>query len=368
MANNMPSSDDEDMTETRFSNFTPVIQTQRVMLDVSEIPVALFPSANDDNSVDGSDANNLRGQLFQNGTMELGNNAHEVTLPSVPAESNLPSIDDLLAEIARTPNDNDANDLEADATTMMGQQKKRHRFSYAKKYFYGSSVLYFQLDPTLPQPEQLPELLGQIIGCPNKKNNNQYHVKWLRPKDSGNWPVNLTPHLRSYFPKDMLQLQLAFLIGECPVNLNLVNAPSDPTLPVPLPQPLPRQQTIERPPPVIQTPAPTQRATFAAVYTAGSVSGLSSLGQSQASQQERTRANSTSTPRNRSSRIRVAGEEQDSDEDNTDDEDDYDVDFSWRIKNTSTNNSHLGCHACKSCTRRQEKKYGMFEVLRRRCQ
>jgi hypothetical protein len=60
MANNMPSSDDEDMTETRFSNLNPVIQTQRVMLDVSEIPVGLFPSKNDDNSVDGSDVNNLR--------------------------------------------------------------------------------------------------------------------------------------------------------------------------------------------------------------------------------------------------------------------------------------------------------------------
>jgi hypothetical protein len=66
MANNMPSSEDEDIPETRFSNLNPVIQTQRVIFDVSEIPVGLFPSENDDNSVE--DSNNLRRQLFPNGS------------------------------------------------------------------------------------------------------------------------------------------------------------------------------------------------------------------------------------------------------------------------------------------------------------
>ena len=102
----MPSSEDEALSETRFSNMNPDVQTQRVMFDVVALPAGSFPDEEDPNSVGSGEVLNLRRQLFADETTGEQEGAHEVTLPS---ESNLPSVDEMLEEITREPNYDDEN-------------------------------------------------------------------------------------------------------------------------------------------------------------------------------------------------------------------------------------------------------------------
>jgi hypothetical protein len=74
------------------------------------------------------------------------------------------------------------------------------------------------------------------------------------------------------------------------------------------------------PPPVIETTGPSQSHNFAAIYTAGSISGLS---------------RNTDSTRSTRRRRRLTDKEVDSDDDDTVGEDNYNVDFSqnfWKAR------------------------------------
>ena len=212
-------------------------------------------------------------------------------------------------------------------------KRRRMRFSYAKKSLHASSNLYLQLDQSLPPPASTPDLIGQIITCPNKKNNNHYQINWIGPSCGLEWPLNLKQHLRCSFPKQQLHADVSSLIASCPRNQKSTSIP-----PTPVAQPnIPHPTTLDDPPlvveaPVLETPAPSQRpaAAFAALRTAGSSSGASSHDNSE--QFDRQPA-----PRRLSTRVsrQSSLEENDSDENDTDDEDAYEVDFSqnfWRSR------------------------------------
>jgi hypothetical protein len=200
--------------------------------------------------------------------------------------------------------------------------------TYARKYFYATNALYYQNKPGIPPPDEYPEILGQVIQCPNKNNDFNYQIRWLHAKSGGNWPTNLTPHLRTFFPKTELHFQLPFLINGCTYNVNRQNGPHA----VEQERPARKRQKTNRttnvvtevveprttvatftPPPVIETTGPSQSHNFAAIYTAGSISGLSG---------------NTDSTRSTRRRRRLTDEEVDSDDDDTVGEDNYDVDFS----------------------------------------
>jgi hypothetical protein len=122
----MPSSEDEALNETRFSNMNPDVQTHRVMFDVAALPAGSFPDAEDANSVGSGEVLNLRRQLFADETSGEQEGTHEVTLPS---ESNLSSLDEMLEEITREANcDNENINAALGRTT---RRTRRYRVSYA---------------------------------------------------------------------------------------------------------------------------------------------------------------------------------------------------------------------------------------------
>ena len=107
--------------------------------------------------------------------------------------------------------ENELLDPDASAESVPDTSKrKRYRFSYAKKHFHAESALCLRADPALPQPELMPELLGQIIACPSKKEQLRIpgEMDSSEERQSG-----FSRHLRTSFPMDVLHPQLAYLIG-----------------------------------------------------------------------------------------------------------------------------------------------------------
>jgi len=208
-------------------------------------------------------------------------------------------------------------------------KKRRLRFSYARKLFYASRDMYLQINPEFPSPESFPDLVGQIATCPTKKNNNIYVIVWTKCRTGAVIPLYLSHHLRTLFPQCELQPVLQDLIIQCELNNDITNstASRQPTLlpPCQLLPPPPVPALGSHVPPPLQPPIPETIETtpvrnnrgFADLYTAGSVSGVSSLGHSEIREQQ-TRQRIT-----RSS----ADSDCDSDGELTVDEDKHDVDF-----------------------------------------
>jgi hypothetical protein len=121
------------------------------------------------------------------------------------------------------------------------------------------------------------------------------------------------------------------LIGDCSLNQNSINAPpnvSDGEARTKRKQQsdgpqAARKRAAVQPPAVVHTPrAPSQRANFAALHTAASISGrsgISTLTQSIQAQPSHRRVTTRATV--------LSSEEKDSDDDDTVEEDEYVVDF-----------------------------------------
>jgi hypothetical protein len=226
---------DADM-ENRFSTRNSDPLTERVMFDVSALPVGHLIAAEIRNSdEDGSDGGFSTSRQFDGEEFDEESRGQDqpnnVTLPS-REEAHVPATEDSLIAGTEWYETTTDGSLQLDVSSTLleasleAPRERRFRFSYSKKYFYASSELYLQTDPTQPTPDVLPELLGRIMSCPtHKRNNNQYKIQWIRPRDGGTWPTNLTPHLKIHFPKTLLHAQLAFLMGECSLNQNYINAP-----------------------------------------------------------------------------------------------------------------------------------------------
>jgi hypothetical protein len=339
----MASRDPQDNLPNRSSDGNPSVQPRRVMFDVSELPVGAYlnsvaPTPESDEFIENWDSINR--QLFP----EVDPPAHQpepevndITAGSSQndtiASPGRMEVVQALASLLNTSNieqEEQVQDEYADTVLQatLNERKRRARNSVAKKYFHASHEVYLKLDNQFPSPSSTPDLLGQVWSCPTRKNNNEYTIKWIKPVGSTTWPTNLSRHLRTTFPKDMLHKALPKLIASCAENgferlreSNILQRNSQNEI-----QAVPPQQRTQRSnnvgiPGEITTPAPTQHAAFAALHTAGSVSGLSSFGNSETTSRSDRRRRTSARLRNQ------IEEENDSDDGDTDNEDNYEVDF-----------------------------------------
>ena len=165
------------------------------------------------------------------------------------------------------------------------KRQRRNRVSFARKFFHATSDIYLQVNTNLALPTCTPDLIGQVITCPTKKNNNLYSINWIHPVGQKTWPVDLKPHIRCFFPKDQLRPLLPGLIKLYHDHQVADQVAGGTTNTVAIVAPILQNEDemqINAVPAVIETPTISQRAAFAQVYTAGSsVSAISSLGHSQ---------------------------------------------------------------------------------------
>jgi hypothetical protein len=288
---------------------SPVIEPQRVLFDASQLATGPLEGLHDDDSDDvpygrllfGEESPVIAPQPPDDGEDVPPFPANEVTVGSgsvgglIEDDNNHGPVTE---EASNRQHDDHSSLLEASLAVAGAPpaKKRRAQVSFARKFFHAPSSLYLALNTQLAPPSSTPDLVGQIISCPTKKNNNLFEVKWIRAVVS-TLPQDLCFHLRSFFPKDELRPQLQRLIDNCPDN-NTTGLVTQPLVLTPLV--LPPTSTNNNPPSVIETPRLSQTAAFAQVYTAGSsVSEISSLGQSISSTPS---AQSTSIPSAQSTR------------------------------------------------------------------
>lgn len=418
---NMSDFEDRHDGQNRFSNRNPEVQTQRIVFDVSDLPVGpvepVVGVPQSDSSDEGFMFEELRRDLFPdqlsppllqqpNSSLFEGDdensisNANQVTIMGSSFhpqqlgaihDQNVQEDDQSIANFEQEGTTRPVNVQQMVAPPSKKTQHKRTRFSYSKKFFYATSNIYLRLDPSFPPPESTPELLGQVVSCPNKHNQNQYVLEWLHPRSCEKWPTSLRHHLRTNIPKNDLHAELSHLIVNCTLNKNLLpprgereeEAANAATPRLILPQmPIPPPSAPPPPLSVIETPARCskrqQAAAFAALHTAGSSSSISSLGPHSAIAAARIQQQQTGTrPRHQEEQeidrmmedqpqegplqapqqgtdrtmtmapaeedqpprqtittttttrraTRAAAHQRDSDDDDTDDEDEYHVDF-----------------------------------------
>lgn len=340
--------------------YNPSVQVETMRIDVSDMPPGRMDGVLLSNEFDDENGVELcRRRLFVQeaprgwfGEQSSSTAENHVTMaPSQPS----PTTTGLQNSVPppSIPNDSGALLLAASYeepsvaavldTALQATKRRRVRASYAKKFFYGEPDMYLDIDPTKQTAEFTPELLGQVKTCPNKKNQNLYEISWIRPKDPMvQWPPNLKYHLRILFHKNEIHKQLASLIDGCSLNRDLSPAtvslpttqtptqllPSQTTTQMPLSAPRPEAHQVApaaRPLSIIETPSPTQNAAFAALQTAGSISSISSLGNSDFSNSNTSRRQNAFT--RRASRM-VSEMGVDSDDNTTASEASYEVDFS----------------------------------------
>ena len=233
-------------------------EPQRVMLDLSELPTGTIPESSDYESDDNHSMTNLVRTLIDQFEVNppslhlnnLNDNRNEVTIASTEANANKPTEAGNLEVVPpTTETDNSTNNNENPllaANSGVGAKKaRRQRFSYAKKFFYANSQLYLQVKEDLAPAESTPELLGQVVACPTRKNNQQYRIHWVRPRDG--WPRNLKLHLRAEIPKDTIHRQLESMIKNCPENKASVALP-----------PQQQQPILHRTQPTVAAPHPAR--------------------------------------------------------------------------------------------------------------
>jgi hypothetical protein len=330
-------------------------EPQRVMLDLSELATGIIPESSDYESDDNHSMTNLVRTLVDQFEVnppslhldDLNNNPNEVTIASTEDNANKPTeagnleVDPPTTETDNSTNNNE-NPLLAANSSVGAKIARRQRFSYAKKFFYANSQLYLQVKEDLPPAVSTPELLGQVVACPTRKNNQQYRIHWVRPRH-GEWPRNLKLHLRAEIPKETIHRQLKSMIKNCPENKASETIPPPQQQPIlPLTQPTLASPHPARPvvPLVVNTPAASTAAAFAAVHTAGSISyisDLSSLGVSGVSGSTQSQSASDDHSSRRPSTRNTADEDDNSDDANTEDEDEFEVDFGETFWNPCRN-------------------------------
>lgn len=370
----MSSFDDEDNVPVCNLTQNPVEHIERLVFDVSNIPVGdLLPLQFPTGQSSPSDV-----ELFQTSLFAAG----EIHLPGLDSDGDFPSGTGTLntdvneitmgSSTQHLGNWHDSSRRRSPTTTNTAPsnntKKRRIRFSYSKKFFYASSDIYLQLNPNIPPPESTPELIGMVLDCPRTSNGHHYRIEWTSPTGGASWPENLKLHLRTTFEKPFfhtLDPNLKDLIVSCPLNKNNdkskkrhtggrsgtsdvesttdhddnnINLMPPPPPLLQMPQPIPPPPLgivlIDTTPlaaaaePLGATTTPvSQRKAFASLHTAQSASGyteISSLGHSNQSR------------RSGSGKTRSTTDPFDSDGADTEDEDDYELDVNGGLWNVMT--------------------------------
>jgi hypothetical protein len=211
-----------------------VPQTERYLFDVSNIPVGdIFPleSATGQSTPDSHEL--LRRNLFADPTTfcpdipdipgtnsRITDSTNIVTVMTAPTAATTlfpcPPLDPPPAVAAAAEHD-------PPPANTTNKPSSRKRFSYRKKYFYANSAIYLELNNDHPHPGEgesssLPDLVGYVEVCPQKRNGQMYHIRWTSLRSGAAWPDNLRHHLRNKFEKGFLHPLLKKLIEACPLN------------------------------------------------------------------------------------------------------------------------------------------------------
>lgn len=167
----MASSNNVPNMEDRFSTLNTEVNTQRVMFDVAALPTGTLLGVDERPSDEDDFGENLSRQLFGDPTSspvneeaQVTNEQHEVTVEStqhtsINSNEETTEADRLLESLGDGREEVAASLLDFAAAQ---PEKRRYRFAYAKKFFFASRALYYELKPSLPPPDDFPELLGQI--------------------------------------------------------------------------------------------------------------------------------------------------------------------------------------------------------------
>jgi hypothetical protein len=290
----MSDSDDNDDLLYRFSNRNPVVETERIVFDVSNIPVGHLdplPDPNGELSPDSLDF--LRRDLFPEASaveapaVVQQQQEHHHETPHNTTNGTDIEIVTMGGTSSATPAAGGGGVEHSTLSTSQPRQQRRKRVKFWKQLFYASSELYLKLDPSFPFPHSTPDLVGLVVSCPSKRNDNHYIIEWQSPRlDGVEWPANLRHHLITKFHKSKIHSFLPDWIAACPDNNNrrqgtnttTTTTTTTTTMLPPPPPPGPRGGPDTMPPPldnvVITTPAQPppleQRMAFAALHTAGS--------------------------------------------------------------------------------------------------
>jgi hypothetical protein len=245
-------------------------------------------------------------------------------------------------------------------------RQKRKRKSISKEFFFASSEIYLLLNEGHPRPPSYPDLLGQVVACPNKKNDSSYTIKWCPPANGEEWPPHLSHHLQTVFGKEELSNDLSSLIDACPLNNRSTNSSLLQPIaaiaqPATLPQPF--SEVVQNsndtgmaiPADILTTPSEVTRGVafaqtaFADFQTAGSMS-VSTLGNSDQTHQEILRSRRRMATRG----ITIQEPNNDSDQCNTESENEYNVDFNENFWETTEPSEETADQAPDDATPNQE--------------
>jgi hypothetical protein len=304
----MTDSPPPDAEENRSFACFPTLHTERIVVDVSNLPVGHlegpFQQDSSNTSKSPSDSRSHDGKLLLgSSTASQHSWDEEITCSTYAARrhdnfeesTNIfislpPEEDDMTMSgvVNMTERTEPAAELPQPLQQPQPYKKqKRSKFTFSRQRFVATSSFYLHPDTSSPPPEVTPNLVGQIIRCPSKKNDFNFEVQWCHQQHSkAPVPTDLTPHLLQKFPKAKYNDALRSLIQEAASvgnNATTVAAPpAESLVAIAANVVLAAAGDAATPPSMLaQT-----NAALAAIYTAGSTAGwsnMSSLGNSQRS-------------------------------------------------------------------------------------
>lgn len=243
----MVGSDQEDGNQKRSLHHQTPLDIQRITFHPSDLPIGPILGPLHDAEYAGDDdedfVENLKRQLFADtpprprSSSDESSILNEITMASSqtndqgmpttatttittvavgqqPQQQNV----DLLAAVSATTNVAALHNMNVTTTASTTKRQRRPCFSYAKKLICADRSMYFNPNPSFPLPDSTPELLGQVIACPTKKNNYNFEISWIRPQSGQQWPPNLCHHLCTFFHQNRYQALITSLISGCALN------------------------------------------------------------------------------------------------------------------------------------------------------
>ena len=178
------------------------------MFDASDLQTGPIDDVNDDET---SDPMNFVSELTRNWeTMfpvataaESASNSgsthvNQVTLDSssnngaLATASSTTIAEDIVLQSTTAEEDcaNELADLAANLHGAPPKRPRRSRVSFAGRFFHATSGTYLLVNPNHPLPTITPELIGQVMSCPTKKNNYLFSINWIHPVGENTWPLD----------------------------------------------------------------------------------------------------------------------------------------------------------------------------------
>lgn len=157
--------------ESGFLQRNPSTGIIRETIDVSQMPAATSMSGEDSDSETSIILRNIRRNLENHfcqqppsSNASSSSTAHDVTmdstLPRVRPHASPPNADRQVPSPRPSVSENNGDAVAANFPSLDDRptKRRRKRVSYAKKYFFGTSAMYYKPQDSCPLPAALPEL------------------------------------------------------------------------------------------------------------------------------------------------------------------------------------------------------------------